>query len=43
MDELCDAVGDRIASRLMEIGTNVKLFIDKDIRLKLFKKGRNKW
>ncbi len=43
MDELCEAVGDRIASRMMEIGTNVKLFIDKDIRLKLFKKGRAKW
>ena len=43
MEELCDAVGERIASRLMETGTNVKLFVDKDIRLKLFKKGRNKW
>lgn len=40
---LYDAVGERIASRLMEIGTNVKLFIDKDIRLKLFKEGRYKW
>jgi DNA replication protein DnaC len=41
--QLYDAVGERIASRLMETGTNVKLFIDKDIRLKLFKEGRNKW
>ena len=41
--QLYDAVGERIASRLMETGTNVKLFIDKDIRLKLFKEGRYKW
>ena len=41
--ELYDTVGERIASRLMEIGTNVKIFNDKDIRLKLFKEGRNKW
>jgi len=43
LSALSDAVGDRIASRLMEIGTNVKLFVDKDIRLKLFKEGRYKW
>ncbi|MCR5373643.1 MAG: ATP-binding protein [Solobacterium sp.] len=43
MEELEDAVGERIASRLVEVGTNVKLFIDKDIRLKLYKNGRNSW
>ena len=43
IDEMVDAVGERIVSRMMEIGTNVKLFIDKDIRLKLFKNGRNSW
>lgn len=43
MDELCEAIGERIASRLMEIGTNVRLFVDKDIRLKLFRDGRDQW
>lgn len=41
--QLHDTVGPRIASRLMEIGTNVKIFSDKDIRLKLYKEGRYKW
>lgn len=43
MNELPDAIGERIASRLMEIGTNIKLFVDKDIRYKLNKEGTYQW
>jgi DNA replication protein DnaC len=43
VEELYDAIGVRIASRLMEIGTNVKIFTDMDIRLKLYLGGRSKW
>ena len=42
-DELEETLGERIASRLMETGTNVKLFIDKDIRIKRSKEGHSKW
>lgn len=42
-DQMEDTLGERIASRLMETGPNIKLFTDKDIRLKLFKEGRYKW
>ncbi len=43
MNELAAAVGERIASRLMEIGSNVKMFVDKDIRYKLNKEGTYQW
>lgn len=43
MNELPEAVGERIASRLMEIGSNVKLFVDKDIRYCLNKEGTYQW
>ena len=43
ISEMIDAVGERITSRMMETGTNIKLFTDSDIRLKLFKDGRNNW
>lgn len=43
LEHMEEAFGERIVSRMLEIGTNIKLFIDKDIRLKLYRNGRDRW